>query len=160
MALFAPVLILLLAGVIDLGRAFYYEVVSSAAAREGTRLMVVQNVQLGYGGLTDSEVCTRVEQDLGGIFNVVCPYQPLGGDHAPPYSSGTDFTPPAAGQAYVILYPPYACTSSPCRAVTGSPLNIPVYTTIIYGFTPVMPLTRSFAPSIVMQNYFEMKSDW
>ncbi len=120
MALFAPVLILLLAGVIDLGRAFYYEVVSSAAAREGTRLMVVQNVQLGYGGLTDSEVCTRVEQDLGGIFNVVCPYQPLGGDHAPPYSSGTDFTPPAAGPAAAAVLRPHARSSRPRAPLPGA----------------------------------------
>lgn len=59
-AIIFPVLFLLLAGIIDFGRAFFYQVQLANAAREGTRAAVV-------GSLTVDEIKTRTAAAVPGM---------------------------------------------------------------------------------------------
>lgn len=57
-ALILPLLLLVLAGIIDMGRLFYAQVVTSNAAREGARMSAI--------GYTDGEVRSRIQSwELG-----------------------------------------------------------------------------------------------
>lgn len=78
MAIVLPLLLLIIAGMIDLGRLFYVQTMVTNASREGARMK-----SLGY---TDADAITRVNNSspglaaLGGpptITFVACPASPL-----------------------------------------------------------------------------------
>lgn len=60
MAIVLPLLLLLVGGIIDFGRAFYYQVSISNAAREGARMKAI-------GGFTNAQVDARVQGALPAI---------------------------------------------------------------------------------------------
>lgn len=77
MALTLPVLLLLVGGIVDFGRAFNAQMTMTQAAREGARM-----VALGY---TTTQVNTRVTQAATGLPVTVtvvtaCPAEPNGTD--------------------------------------------------------------------------------
>ena len=63
-ALILPVLILLVAGIVDLTNGFQTYVALTNAAREGAIH--------GASGATSSEICTRVQQSLPSTISVAC----------------------------------------------------------------------------------------
>ena len=98
LAIAIPVLLLILAGVVDLGRAYGMATETSDAARAGARLVAVN--QGGHGsGL--AAMCKLVVADLPDVKAVNCPVQV---SHAPPFVEGTDFPSPTAGRATVAVY--------------------------------------------------------
>ncbi|TMB88432.1 MAG: pilus assembly protein [Chloroflexi bacterium] len=122
-----PILILLVAGVLELGRGYGYAVATSDAARDAARHVA------GKTSLTDgpglASMCSLVTADLAAVTaNVSCPTLVA---HAPPFVVGTDYTNPTGGQAVVAVY----CGASvDCRG-TPNPLyqsRIDVY--VYYGF--------------------------
>lgn len=122
-----PILILLAAGVLELGRGYSFGVATSDAARDGARYVAGKTATNNGPGLTN--MCSLVTADLASVTsNVSCATQ-VG--HAPPFVAGTDYTKPAGGQAVVVVY----CGSSAnCTgglySLYGSEVDVGVY----YGF--------------------------
>ena len=87
MAILLPMLLLVIAGLADLGRAFYYQVVISNAAREGARMLA-----LNY---TTAQMQSRVSaaaMDISGVTAssfVVCPASVPAPPATPPAASVT-----------------------------------------------------------------------
>jgi Flp pilus assembly protein TadG len=87
MAIVLPLLLLVVAGIADLGRAFYYQIVISNAAREGARMLA-----LNYNV---AQMQSRVGQaaiDVGTVTTpmyVVCPSSIPSPPSIPPASSVT-----------------------------------------------------------------------
>jgi len=126
-AIALPILIVLVAGVLELGRGYGYAIATSDAARDAARYVA------GKTSLTDgpglASMCSLVTADLAAVTtNISCPT--LVG-HTPPFVSGTDYTKPTGNQIVVAVY----CGSSvDCRG-TPNPLyqsRIDVY--VYYGF--------------------------
>lgn len=122
-----PILVLLVAGILELGRGYTLGVATSNAARDGARYVAGKTSTTNGPGLIG--MCSIVTADLAGLSAVVtCPVQ-VG--HAPPFVVGTDFTKPAAGRVTVVVY----CGSSANCAGTASPLyQSQVDVGVYYGF--------------------------
>ena len=127
LAIALPILILLVAGVLEVGRGYAIGVATSNAARDGARYVAGKTSTTNGPGITN--MCSIVTADLAAVTsNVVCANQ-VG--HALPFVAGTDFTKPADGQAVVVVY---CGTSANC---TGS--SYPLYQSevdvgVYYGF--------------------------
>lgn len=111
-AFLAPVMMLLILGMIDLGRGFYYQTELTDAARNAARVLIAPSSNGSSTGSGLTATCNEAERDLTniGIANVTCAQSTT----APP------FTYPAltSGQATVVVY---CGTSSDCQTpVTGA----------------------------------------
>src|SRR5437868_14111263 len=94
-ALALPILIVLVAGVLELGRGYSFAVETSDAARDAARLVAGKTATTNGPGL--ASMCNVVTADLAAVTSsITCPQQV---NHAPPFVVGTDFTKPVAGQA-------------------------------------------------------------
>src|SRR6266478_392421 len=93
-AIALPILILLVAGVIELGRGYSFAVAASNAAGDGARYVAGKTSTTNGPGLAN--MCSLVTADLAAVTsNVTCPTQV---NHAPPFVVGVDYAKPAAGQ--------------------------------------------------------------
>ena len=127
-AIAVPILVLLVAGVLELGRGYTFAVATSDAARDAARYVAGKTSTTNGPGLTN--MCSLVTADLAATTtNVSCPTQV---NHAPPFAAGTDYTVPAAGQAVVAVYcgTSVNCTGS-VTALSQSEVDVYVY----YGFS-------------------------
>lgn len=128
LALTLPVLIVLIAGVLELGRGYSFAVETSDAARDAARYVAGKTATTNGPGL--ASMCSLVTADLAAVTtNVACPTQV---NHAPPFVAGADYTKPVAGQAVVAVY---CGTSGNCAgsAQTLYQSEIDVY--VYYGFS-------------------------
>src|SRR5437588_11514093 len=99
-ALALPVLIVLVAGVLEMGRGYSFAVATSDAARDAARYAAGKTSSTNGPGL--AAMCTLVTSDLAALTsNVSCPTQV---NHAPPFVVGTHYTKPVAGQAVAAAY--------------------------------------------------------
>lgn len=123
-----PVLILLVAGTVEMGRGYTLAVATSDAARDGARLVAGKTATTNGPGL--AAMCSLVTADLAAITsNVSCPTQVL---HAPPFAAPVDYTKPVAGQAVVVVYcGTSANCTGPVTTLTQSEVDVYVY----YGFS-------------------------
>src|SRR5437868_14044209 len=109
-AIALPVLALLIAGVLEMGRGYSFAVATSDAARDAARFVAGKTTSTNGPGL--AAMCSLVTADLAAVTtNITCPTQV---NHAPPFVAGTDHTKPVPGQAVVAVY---CGTSATC---TGS----------------------------------------
>lgn len=122
-----PILILLVAGVLELGRGYAFAVASSDAARDGARYVAGKTATTNGPGLAN--MCSLVTADLAAVTsNITCPRQ-IG--HAPPFVKGVDYPAPVAGQAIVTVY----CGASVnCTGSTSQPYRSEVDVIVYYGF--------------------------
>src|SRR6266446_2991634 len=98
-AIALPILILVVAGVLELGRNYSYAVAMSDAARDGARYVANKTATTNGPGIT--AMCNLIKADLAAITtNVSCATQ------APvvPPRPGVDYTLPVGGQAVVAVY--------------------------------------------------------
>src|SRR5256885_7684433 len=96
-AIAVPILVLLVAGVLELGRGYSFAMATSDAARDGARYVAGKTSTTNGPGLTN--MCSLVTADLAAVTtNISCPTQV---NHAPPFVGGVDYTAPVAGQAGV-----------------------------------------------------------
>jgi hypothetical protein len=157
-ALTAPVLVLLCFGLIDLGRAYYYDIQLQDAARSGVRVTAgLYSAQ----GPTDAEICNFIKADLTNAGPVTCVYV----THPPPYAAGTDYTAPTSGQVVAIIYPPYStnpCSlATPCRSFAGGALKVPIAVSVYYNFQAATPFIANLIPNgLIMSATAEVVSDW
>src|SRR5438552_17210239 len=99
-ALALPILMLLAAGTIEVGRGYQFGVATSDAARDGARYVAGKTANTNGPGLAN--MCSLVTADLAAVtYNGACPTQ-VG--HAPPLVPGTDHPKPVAGQPVVVVY--------------------------------------------------------
>ena len=111
-AIALPILMLLVAGVLELGRGYGYAIATSDAARYGAASM-----------------CSIITADLAAVTtNISCPTLVA---HAPPFVSGTDFTNPVGDQAVVVVY---CGTSLNCVGATDALYQSEIDVYVYYGF--------------------------
>src|SRR6478752_6450005 len=84
-AIVLPVLFLVVAGIVDFGRAYFGQIELANAAREGVRAAVV--LPLGSTPAPTTEVAARVNAALPGIgdatvVSTYCPSTPVSGSKA------------------------------------------------------------------------------
>jgi Flp pilus assembly protein TadG len=129
-AIALPILILLIAGVLELGRGYSYAVATSDAARDGARYVAGKTATTNGPGI--AAMCDVVKADLMAAVSppssISCATQ-VG--HAPPFVSGVDYAAPAGGQAVVVVYCGASanCTGS-VTTLARSEVDVYVY----YGF--------------------------
>ena len=127
-ALALPVLVILVAGMLELGRGYAFAVETSDAARDAARFVAGKTASTNGPGL--AAMCNIVTADLAaGATSVSCPTQV---NHAPPFVAGTDYTKPTAGQAVIAVYcgTSINCTGS-IPTLYQSEIDVYVY----YGFS-------------------------
>ena len=126
-AITLPILILLVAGVLELGRGYVFAIATSDAARDGARYVAGKTSATNGPGL--AAMCTLVISDLKAITSAVsCPTT---FSHAPPILA-SDYTAPTAGQAVVVVY---CGVSSDCMGPANSVINSEVDVYVFYGFS-------------------------
>lgn len=119
---------LLVAGMLELGRGYSFAVATSDASRDAARYVAGKTSTTNGPGL--ASMCSIVTADLQALTtNISCATQVL---HAPPFVAGTDYTKPVAGQAVVVVY---CGTSSNCSGSTTTLYNSEVDVSVYYGFS-------------------------
>jgi Flp pilus assembly protein TadG len=127
-AISVPILVLLVAGVLELGRGYAFAMATSDAARDGARYVAGKTSTTNGPGLTN--MCSLVTADLAAVTTtIVCPTQV---NHAPPFVAGVDYTAPVAGQAVVVVY---CGTSINCTGSVTSLYESEVDVYVYYGFS-------------------------
>jgi Flp pilus assembly protein TadG len=128
-AITLPILILLVAGVLELGRGYVFAIATSDAARDAARYVAGKTSTTNGPGMVS--MCDLVRADLKAITTTVsCPTTPVG--HAPPFTAGTDYVAPVAGQAVVAVY---CGASSDCAGSVTALVNSEVDVYVYYGFS-------------------------
>jgi Flp pilus assembly protein TadG len=128
LAITLPILVLLVAGVLELGRGYSFAVATSDAARDAARFVAGKTSSTNGPGL--AAMCNLVTADLAAVStNVSCPTQ-VG--HAPPFVAGTDYTAPVAGQVVVAVY---CGTSANCSGTIPTLYQSEVDVYVYYGFS-------------------------
>jgi hypothetical protein len=143
-ALISPVLLLLLFGIVDIGRAvFYYDTVNHAA-REGARVAVKAPFRLP----TNADVLTAVKnQMIGAPVTEPCPQGPITSATPPPNAgwmyvtepsppSTVENTPPS--NAPGGEYP--AAAGGGCSAINPAISNAPLQVTIRFNLVLITPV--------------------
>lgn len=143
-ALVSPVLLLLLFGIVDIGRAVFYYDTLNHAAREGARTAVRASNRLP----TNGDVLTSVSsQMIGAPVTAPCPQGPLTSATPPANAawlyitepnppSSVETTPPAnaPGGEYA------AAASGSCSAVNPAGGNQPVQVTLRFNLILITPV--------------------
>ncbi len=121
-------LILLVAGVVELGRGYVFATATSDAARDAARYVAGKTSTTNGPGLAN--MCSLVTADLAAITsNVTCPTQVL---HAPPFATPADYANPVPGQAVVVVY---CGTSLNCAGTVTKLYQSEVDVFVYYGFS-------------------------
>lgn len=127
-AIALPVLAVLIAGVLELGRGYAFAIATSDSARDAARYVAGKTSTTNGPGL--AAMCTLVTSDLAAMTsNVSCPTQV---NHAPPFVAGTDYTNPVAGQAVVAVY---CGTSVNCAGAVNTLYQSEVDVYVYYRFS-------------------------
>jgi Flp pilus assembly protein TadG len=143
-ALISPVLLLLLFGIIDVGRAvFYYDTIAHAA-REGARTAVRASNQLP----TNADVLSTVTSQLVGIpVSEPCPQGPIT-TATPPDNSAwlyvTEPSPPSTAESNPPMNAPggeySAAATGSCSATNPASGNSPLQVTIRFNLILITPV--------------------
>jgi Flp pilus assembly protein TadG len=164
-AALTPVLMLLVFGLLDLGRAAYFQAESADAARDAARVFSAAgptNLGPGYAA-----ICTEVTNDLANFAQVSCSQV----QEAPPYVLGQGDVPaaPEAGSALALIYCGDAADcQNPAvpRADLCDSTDVPAAhtcgsVTVYYGFGILTPLVRSlFGGEFIFTNRASFVSSW
>ncbi len=143
-ALVSPVLLLLLFGIIDLGRAVFYYDTLSHAAREGARTAARASNQLP----TNGDVLAVVNSQLIGLrVTEPCPQGPVTAS-VPPSNTGWVYVTEPVPPASVETTPPPnapggeypAVAAGGCSAVNPASNNVPLQVTIRFNLALITPV--------------------
>lgn len=143
-ALVSPVLLLLLFGVIDIGRAVFYYDTLNHAAREGARAAVRASNQLP----TNADVLTAVSsQMIGTPVSAPCPQGPVTGATPPENTAWLYITEPAPPGTIETTPPPNApggeyatIASGSCSAVNPASGNDQLQITLRFNLVLITPI--------------------
>ncbi len=143
-ALVSPVLLLLVFGIIDLGRAVFYYDTLSHAAREGARSAVRASSTLP----TNADVLNTVTQQLvGAPVSEPCPQGPVT-SVLPPGNTAwlyvTEPSPPATVESNPPMNAPGgeypAASTGSCSAVNPAAGNAPLQVTVRFNLILITPI--------------------
>ena len=143
-ALISPVLLLLLFGIIDIGRAVFYYDTLGHAAREGARTAVQASNRLP----TNGDVLSTVTSQLVGIpTSEPCPQGPVTSS-TPPNNAAwvyvTEPNPPASAESVPPMNAPGgeypAAASGGCSAINPASGNAPIQVTIRFNLILITPV--------------------
>lgn len=155
-ALVSPVLLLLLFGVIDLGRAIFFYVTINHAAREGARVAVRASNALP----TNTDVLNSVRGQMQGApVSEPCPQGPISSATPPANSAWVYVTEPNPPSSVQATPPPNApggeyaaAASGSCNAVNPAVGNDQLQVTIRFNLVLITPIVAQVtANRIVMQ---------
>ena len=143
-SLVSPVLLLLLFGIIDMGRGIFYYDTLNHAAREGARTAVSASNQLP----TNADVLSAVKgQMLGVPVSEPCAQGPISSGTPPPNSAWLYVTEPNPPPAVETTPPPNApggeypaSSNGPCSAVNPASGNAQVQVTLRFNLVFITPL--------------------
>lgn len=163
-ALVAPILLLMIFGIIDFGRAIYIYSTLVAAANEGVRVAIRASSPLP----TDADVRAAASGSASSLILAnPCPNGPL------PPSTGSSAQNPPQGSGWIFITepnPPATAESAPthdapggeapvvstasCSAVNPqSSGNYPLQVTIRYTYAFFTPILEQLQPTIILQAY-------
>ncbi len=154
-ALVSPVLLLLLFGVIDIGRAIFYYDTLNHAAREGARVAVRASNQLP----TNADVLSAVSAQMLGIpVSAPCPQGPISASTPPANTAWLYITEPAPPGGVESTPAPnapggeYASNASGgCSAVNPASGNRQIQVTLRFNLVLITPIVaQATANHIVM----------
>lgn len=143
-ALVSPVLILLVFGIIDIGRAVFYYDTLNHAAREGARAAVTAPTALP----TNNTVLAAVTQQLvGAPVSEPCPQGPIT-TATPPANTAWLFVTEPNPPAFVEVAPPPnapggeypAVASGSCSAVNPAAGNVTLQVTLQFNLVLITPI--------------------
>ena len=143
-ALISPVLLLLLFGIIDIGRAVFYYDTLSHAAREGARTAVIASSTLP----TNADVLATVRTQLvGAPVTQPCPQGPIT-SATPPANAAwlyvTEITPPSTVEANPPMNAPggefAAAATGSCSAVNPAGNNAQLQVTLRLNLVLITPV--------------------
>ena len=128
-AIALPILILLVAGTLELGRGYAAAVAASDAARDGARYAAGKAANTNGPGL--AAMCSLITADLKAFTaNVSCPARAI--THVLPFNFPADYAKPVGGQAVVAVYcgGTLTCTGANNGVLYHYEIEVYVY----YGF--------------------------
>lgn len=128
LAITLPILMLLVAGLLELGRGYSYGVATSDAARDAARFVAGKTSSTNGPGL--AAMCNVVTADLQAVTSSISCATKVG--HAPPFVAGTDYTKPVPGQAVVVVY---CGSSADCSGAVPTLYNSEIDVYVYYGFS-------------------------
>jgi hypothetical protein len=143
-ALISPVLLLLVFGIIDIGRAVFYYDTLNHAAREGARTAVRASSTMP----TNNDVLNTVTQQLVGVpVSEPCPQGPVT-SALPPGNTAwlyvTEPNPPASIESSPPMNAPggeyAAIASGSCSAVNPAAGNAPLQVTLRFNLILITPI--------------------
>lgn len=148
-ALVSPVLLLLVFGVIDLGRAVFYYDMLNHAAREGARVAARASNSLP----TNSDVLNAVNAQMQGIpVTEPCPQGPISSGVPPPNSAWLYITEPAPPALAEATPPPNApggeypsAAGGGCSAVNPAVGNDQLQVTLKFNLVLITPIVGQFS---------------
>jgi len=149
-ALFAPLLLLLLFGIVDFGRVIYIYVTLNQAVNEGARTAIRASAQLP----TNADVETAVRQHAVDVALAnPCPNGPITATNPPANQGWIYITEPNPPATVETLSPTledapggqgWAFNSGSCSATNPAHDHAPLQVTIRYNFVPFTPLINQF----------------
>lgn len=153
-ALVAPVLLLLLFGVVDFGRVIYIYATLNQAVHEGARTAIRDSAVLP----TNSDVETVVKQHAVAVHLAnPCPNGPINPSNVPPANEGylyiTEPNPPSTPESLAPSLEDapggqmWANSTGTCSATNPAHDHAPLQITIRYNFVPFTPLIQQVAAS-------------
>jgi len=154
-ALISPVLLLLVFGIIDIGRAVFYYDTLNHAAREGARTAVRASSRMP----TNADVLTTVMQQLiGAPVSEPCPEGPVTATVPPDNTAWvyvTEPNPPPSVETTPPMNAPGgeypAAANGGCSAVNPASGNAPIQVTIRFNLVLITPIiSQATADRIVM----------
>jgi TadE-like protein len=155
-AIIAPLLFLLLFGIIDFGRVIYIYVTLNQAVNEGVRVAIRNSPLLPTN--SDVETAVKVHAVDVSLANP-CPNGPIT-NATPPANQGwlyiTEPNPPTTIEslAPTLENAPggqiWGVSNGTCSATNPAYAHAPLQVTIRYNFVPITPMIRQFASNIVI----------
>ena len=179
-SLLAPVLFLLIFGVVDFGRALYIYITLMQATNEGARTAVRASYYIDPNGVahiwpTDSDVEASVQVHAQAVSLAnPCPNGPIpnggnpqGSALKPPVNQGWIFiTDPSAAGNLTPNGPRGGLGTTPvpgpsCNAITPAVGNEPIKVTIWYTFGPITPIiAQAVGNSFVISAYAVYRAEY
>lgn len=172
-ALIAPILFLIIFGVLDFGRGLYYYITLQQAANEGARVAVRASYYTDIAGVqhqwpTDDDVDLAVRTHAPAVFLAnPCANGPIDTTQIPPANqgwvyitdattangSGTPNAPAGGGGSFV--------PGAGCNAPRAASNNYPLKITIRYNLVPLTPLIQQVtANRIVLTAYAVYRTEY
>jgi TadE-like protein len=155
-ALVAPLLLLLLFGIVDFGRVIYTYVTISQAVNEGARVAIRDSPLLPTNG--DVESAVKAHAVDVALANP-CPNGPITAATPPPSQGWIYITEPNPPVTPEPLSPSlqnapggqtWANATGSCSATNPAHDHAPIQVTIYYNFVPFTPLLRQVAANSII----------